>query len=86
MVYWLLCGFFFCTATSPPRLSIPDVSERHGDRQDETNHEAAQEAAAELVHLHTPGGARAREAARRGPMTPRRFGIIAANRRFIQRL
>ena len=77
---------FLVAGNRPPRLSIPDVNERHGDRQDETNHEAAQEAAAEPSMFIPEDLARAREAARRGPMTPRRLGIIAANRCFIERL
>lgn len=83
-----MVNFFLFCGSRAASLSIPDVNEGRGDRQDETNHETAQEAAAaELVHVHTPGiGARARVAARREPMTPRRLRIIAANRRFIQRL
>ena len=70
-----MVNFFLFCGSRAASLSIPDVNEGRGDRQDETNHETAQEAAAaELVHVPTPGiGARARLAARREPMTPRRF-------------
>jgi hypothetical protein len=50
-----MVSFFLSRGSQPARLSVPDVNERRGDRQDETNYETAQEAAAaELVHVHTP--------------------------------
>jgi hypothetical protein len=47
---------FFASALTPPRglLSKPDVKERRRNRQGETDQNAAQKAAAELVHVRIP--------------------------------
>jgi len=44
-------------------LSEPDVKERHGDSQPETDQNAAQKTSAELIHVRIPGFCRPHAAA-----------------------